>query len=133
MIRAFEVWTHDEDIRRALGRPALDPDGETLNRMTDLATSLLSVGIHAITSVRGRTARLVLTGPGGGTWDVTLGGPVRRAQAGERVDALATVDAAAFCRVVANRSDLAGSQAALGGDTDVAALVFAGAAALALD
>jgi hypothetical protein len=101
--------------------------------MTDLAASLLSAGISGISSVRDRTARLVLTGPGGGTWDVTLGGPVQRAQAGGRFDALATVGAAAFCRVVANRSDLAGSQATLGGDADVAALVFAGAAALALD
>jgi uncharacterized protein (TIGR03083 family) len=133
VVRAFELWTHEEDIRRATGRPTHDPDGEILNRMTDVAASLLSAGVSSISNVRGRTARLVLTGPGGGTWDVALGGAVRRAQTGGHYDALIAVDAAAFCRVVADRSDMAASHATLRGDSDLASLVFAGAAALALD
>jgi uncharacterized protein (TIGR03083 family) len=133
--RSFELWTHDEDIRRSTGRPLVDPDPETLTRMTDLAMTLLPAGVSRSGEiVADATARLVLTGPGGGSWDVPLRGErVARARPGRRCDAHVVVDVAAFCRVVANRSDLAGSGAVARADPEVARALFAGAAALAFD
>jgi uncharacterized protein (TIGR03083 family) len=142
VVRSFEIWTHDEDIRRALGQAEIDPDPEILTRMTGLATAMLPVGI-ALTRDAARdgdvhdtetSARLVLTGPGGGSWDVPLQSrAVRRAAPGARIDGHIVVDAAAFCRVVANRADLERSGATVSQDSGVADLLFRGAAALALD
>ena len=135
LIRSFELWTHEEDVRRATGRPLLDPEPETLNRMTDLATMLLPAGITRVGGAPEEvTARLVLTGPGGGAWDVPMqGGRVARATVGSRCEAHIVVDAAAFCRVVANRGDLERSGAVVTSDAALARTLFAGAAALALD
>jgi uncharacterized protein (TIGR03083 family) len=138
VVRSFEIWTHDEDIRRALGRAEIDPDAEVLTRMTDLATTLLPVGIALAAggsrAAAATSARLVLTGPGGGSWDIPLRGRgVSRASPGARFDGHIVVDSAAFCRVVANRADLQRSGAVVSQDPDVADLLLRGAAALALD
>jgi uncharacterized protein (TIGR03083 family) len=138
VVRSFEIWTHDEDIRRALGREEVDPDAEVLTRMTALATTLLPVGIALVagdsTPSADATARLVLTGPGGGSWDIPLQGRgVTRARPGARFDGHLVVDSAAFCRVVANRADLRRSGAVVSQDPQVAELLLLGAAALALD
>lgn len=133
VVRAFEVWVHDGDVRRATGRPPADPDPECLARMTDLAVTLLPAGVGLAGRARpGRAVRLVLTGPGGGTWDVGLDpagatGPLPPA------DARIVVDGSAFCRVVGNRSDRVGSGGLVTGDGALADDLFAGAAALALD
>jgi uncharacterized protein (TIGR03083 family) len=136
--RSFELWTHDEDIRRALGSELVDPDPQTLTRMTELATTLLPVGIALAAgpspTEQAANARLVLTGPAGGTWDVPLRGPgVTRARPGAHYDGHIVVDSAAFCRVVANRADLQRSGAVVTQDPDVADLLLRGAAALAFD
>lgn len=138
VVRSFELWTHDEDIRRALGREVVDPDPQSLDRMTALAAALLPVGIAVaagpLPNGHSGSARLVLTGPGGGSWDVALRGPgVTRARPGAHFDAHIVVDSAAFCRVVANRSDLQRSGAIVSQDPEVAGLLLRGAAALALD
>lgn len=133
--RSFELWTHDEDIRRSTGRVLVDPDPETLTRMTDLAMALLPAGLSRTGEiVPEATARLVLTGPGGGSWDVPLRAQhVARARPGRRRDAHIVLDAAAFCRVVANRTDLAGSAAVVSAGAPVARTLFAAAATLAFD
>jgi hypothetical protein len=133
VVRAFELWTHDEDIRRAIGRPMADPDAAVLSRMTDLAAVLLPAGVALVGGAGKDRVRLVLTGPGGGTWDVGLDGGVGRAQPGRAFEAHVTVDAAAFCRVVANRLTFEESAPVLGGGEAPARTLFAGAAALALD
>jgi uncharacterized protein (TIGR03083 family) len=135
VVRSFELWTHEEDIRKSTGRELSDPDPETLNRMTDLATTLLPAGITRVGgSEAGMSARLVLTGPGGGAWDVPMQDRrVARAAPGSRCDAHIVVDAASFCRVVANRADLESSGALVTNDIGLARTIFAGAAALALD
>ena len=134
VVRAFEIWTHTEDIRRATGRPLEDPDPETVALMTELAAALLPAGIAATGSVLGGTVRLVLTGEGGGAWDIPLrGAEATRARHGTPTDAHVVVDATEFCRVVSNRSTLERSRAVVTGEFGAAAAVFAGAAALALD
>lgn len=112
VVRSFEMWVHDEDIRRATGRP-LDPiEPASLARMTRLVATLLPA--HAV--------RLVLTGPGGGTWDLGDGPRTR-----------IVVDATEFCRVAGNRADARGTGAIVDGDAGTATSLFAAAGALALD
>ena len=82
VVRAFEIWVHDNDIRRVTGLLPAVPDAPTLRLMTDLAARLLPRAA-AHTGLPGPVAvHLVLTGPGGGTWDVTLGAGPGDAQPG---------------------------------------------------
>src|SRR5438270_395022 len=88
---------------------------------------------HAFARADARPAPLLLTGPGGGTWDLSYAGPVRRAGAGPAPDAHLTVSASTFCRVAANRASMDSVEVAVQGDHEAAAALFAGAATLALD
>ena len=92
VVRAFELWTHDDDIRRAAGLPITAPDPATLGLMTRLAARLLP---HAAARTGLRepvNVRLVLTGPGGGTWDIAVGeGPP------DPVSVRIIADAVGFC------------------------------------
>jgi uncharacterized protein (TIGR03083 family) len=126
VVRAFELWTHDNDIRLAVGWEASVPDPSALRLMTDLAARLLpqaGAGLPESGDVR-----LVLTGPGGGTWDVTVGGGP------PAVAAVAIVtDAVGFCRLAANRATPAELEVDVTGDPARAAAVLAAASTLALD
>jgi Mycothiol maleylpyruvate isomerase N-terminal domain len=131
VVRAFELWTHENDIRLAVARlPLAVPDPACLRLMTDLAARALPLGaVRAGLDVPVRL-HLVLTGPGGGTWDVTLGDgdgcpdpvPVR-----------IVTGTVGFCRLVANRVRPGDLDVDIGGDPSQAAGVLAAAAALALD
>jgi uncharacterized protein (TIGR03083 family) len=130
VVRAFELWTHDEDVRRATGRTLAAPDPDCLARMVTLVTTLLPLAVEQAGRARpGASVRLVLTGPAGGTWDVDVGGTRRPGPARGRV----VVDAAQFCRVVADRADTVTAGAVVSGDRDLVDDLFAGASALALD
>ena len=100
IVRAFELWVHDNDIRHAAGlRPSV-PDPATLSLMSDLAARLLPApppgpGVHEPMSLH-----LVLTGPGGGTWDVAIGQGAGRDPGQEGV--VIVTDAVGF-RLAANR------------------------------
>jgi hypothetical protein len=97
--------------------------------MTETAVSALPAGLAMIARPRpNRTARMVLTGPGGGTWQASLD----RGVPGE-TDVRIIADAVSFCRMVANRMTPADIEAVVTGDEALAADVFAGAQALALD
>jgi uncharacterized protein (TIGR03083 family) len=128
--RAFELWIHDNDIRQAVGLPPSVPDPSTLSLMTQAAARLLPhaavrVGLHEPASVH-----LVLTGPGGGTWDIPIGqNPPAAAP-----NAIAIVtDAVGFCRLVANRATPGHLDLHITGDPECAATVLAAASTLALD
>ena len=126
--RAFELWTHENDIRRAAGlRPSV-PDPSTLRLMTGLAARLLPHAA-ACTGLRDPVSvRLVLTGPGGGAWDVAVG-----EGAADPVAVGIVTDAVGFCRLVANRATPADLDLHIIGDAGRAAGVLAAASALALD
>jgi uncharacterized protein (TIGR03083 family) len=130
VVRAFELWTHENDIRSAAGLPASVPDPATLRRMTELAVSLLPFGVTRVSDpVAPVDVHLVLTGAGGGTWDVVVG-----ERAGPPVPEVAIVaDAVGFCRLVAARITPADLGAHVSGAAGSADAVLAGAAALALD
>lgn len=128
VVRAFELWTHGNDIRRATGREPSRPDDATLQLMTELAAQLVPVGVRLTSGADiARPIRLVLTGAGGGVWDL---GP---ADAQPGAAARIVTDAVAFCQLVAHR--LAPSEVAMDvwGDRQLIDTVLAGAGALALD
>jgi uncharacterized protein (TIGR03083 family) len=126
--RAFELWTHENDIRRVAGLPASVPDVPTLRLMTELATSMLPFGAMLAGLQGPVNLRLVLTGPGGGTWDVVIGG-----DAPEPVAIGVVTDVVDFCRLAANRLNPADLDMYVTGDQGRAAGVLAAASALALD
>jgi uncharacterized protein (TIGR03083 family) len=71
--RAFENWVHRDDLRRVRGASADPPPARELRLMATLAMRTLPAGLAATGRVRsGRSARVVLTGAGGGTWDLPL-------------------------------------------------------------
>jgi uncharacterized protein (TIGR03083 family) len=129
VVRAFETWTHEEDIRRATGRALSPPDPARLRLMTELAVSALPFGLANIDRPQpGRTARIILTGPGGGTWQAALD----RGTPGS-TDVRIIADAVSFCRLAANRVTQAELDCRILGDAVLAADVLAGARTLALD
>lgn len=68
VVRAFELWTHDNDIRRASGRPLATPDASVVRLMTGLAAGLLPLAAARAGFVKPtlvHLVHLVLTGPGG--------------------------------------------------------------------
>ena len=131
VVRAFELWIHENDIRGVVGLPPSVPDPAALRLMTDLAVRLLPHGV-ALVAPDGPPGdvHLVLTGAGGGTWDVVIGNRPDPAQAPE---VAIVADAVGFCRLVADRISAVELGAHVTGATELAATVLAGATALALD
>jgi len=126
--RAFELWTHENDIRAVTNLPPSAPAPSTLRPMTSLATALLPFGA-ALTSLNDPiSVHLVLTGPGGGTFDVAVGEPASDLA---RVDIV--TDVVGFCRLFANRVSPSDLDLYVTGDERKATSVLAAAAALALD
>ena len=104
------------------------PDAATLRLMTELATGMLPFGA-IMTGLQGPIdLRLVLTGPGGGTWDVAIGG-----DAPEPASIAIVTDVVGFCRLAANWASPADLDVHVTGDVGRASGVLAAAAALALD
>jgi uncharacterized protein (TIGR03083 family) len=128
VVRAFELWIHDNDIRQAAGLPTSVPDPSTLSLMTQTAAQLLPYAAACGGLREPVSVHLVLTGPGGGTWDI----PIGQSSPAPAPVAIVT-DAVGFCRLVANRTTPDSLDLHITGDPDRAAMVLAAASALALD
>jgi uncharacterized protein (TIGR03083 family) len=128
VVRAFELWTHENDIRQAAGLPLTVPDPSALRLMTGLAAPALPLGAARTGLDAPVHVHLVLTGPGGGTWDVVLGEGSR-----DPAPVRIVTGTVGFCRLVANRVAPADLDLDITGDPGRAASVLAAAAALALD
>jgi Mycothiol maleylpyruvate isomerase N-terminal domain len=113
--RVFELWTHDNDLRAAIGWARVAPDPDRLWMMTRTVMPL-------IRELGGNGIRVVLTGDGGGVWE----------SAGDEV-AEVVVDAMSFCRRVANRVPTDELGAEISGDSPAAASMLNALATLALD
>jgi uncharacterized protein (TIGR03083 family) len=105
LVRAFETWTHADDIRRAIGTDMVVPPPASLLTMAHTAcgfvpTMLAASGRHH----PGRLVRFRFTDLGGAAWDVDLGtvGGVRPA-GDDAVDAEIVTEAAATCRSISAR------------------------------
>ncbi|HYV60254.1 MAG TPA: maleylpyruvate isomerase family mycothiol-dependent enzyme [Acidimicrobiia bacterium] len=97
--RAFETWTHADDIRRAVGRALEPPPAATLRRMADLSVTSMPAALEVAGRAHpDKTGRVVLTG-GGGDWLIPLG----FGEAGETPDVVLTADVVDWCRVVSER------------------------------
>ena len=128
VVRAFELWTHDNDIRRATGLPASVPDPSTLQLMTGLAARLLPRAAARAGLPGPVNVHLVLTGPGGGAWDIAVS-----ENPADPASVCIVTDAVGFCRLAANRVTPAQLELHVTGDPRRAAGILAAAAALALD
>ncbi len=132
--RAFETWTHDDDIRRALGRPLVVPPPEHLHVMAEMSTRSLPLAL----AFKGRThegkkATLELTGDGGGTWTVPLDIGVDRPVDGAdpAADVHVRLDVVEWCRLASERLEPAAVVFEASGDVTLVEDLFVAAPAFA--
>ncbi len=106
--RAFECWVHAGDVAEAVDYPHPPPDGPHLRQMIALSARMLpetiavmrEAGLLPAGDAPGRTVRLEIEGPGGGTWDVPLD-PAGAAHARGETVAYVALEEAEFCRLAA--------------------------------
>lgn len=115
VVRVFELWTHDNDLRGAVGLDRVEPDADRLWMMT---RSVMPV----VERIGGDRLRVVLTGAGGGVW------PASHDEIAE-----IALDATAFCLRVANRVSVDDLDADVSGDVTAANELLNELATLALD
>jgi hypothetical protein len=108
--------------------------------MTGLVSAALPTGAERIGLTAAINLRLVLTGPGGGTWSVRLGAsrtqetaPDDAPQNDDAVRVGIVADAVGFCRLTSARIDPHELDVSVTGPRPLAEQVLAAAAALALD
>ena len=128
VVRAFELWIHENDIRGAADLPPSVPDAPVLRLMSDLAARLLPVAAARAGLAGSLNVHLVLTGPGGGTWDIAVGSDEPDPAAVSIV-----TDVAGFCRLAGNRATPADLDLHITGDAGLAVGVLTAASTLALD
>jgi uncharacterized protein (TIGR03083 family) len=128
IVRAFETWTHTDDIRRAIGRPLGVPSPAAVRTMAEGSMTMVPSALESSGLARpGRAARIVLTGPGGGDWTVAM---AAGADAGEP-DVSLTLPVVDWCRRFSDRLSaedldmLVNGDRRLGADIVAAAPVFA--------
>lgn len=129
VIRAFETWTHHDDVRRALGRDAALPDAEVMRTMAELAMKSLPLALAVRGTARsGHTARLVLDGPGGGEWTIPCApgeSPTPRA------DVVVRTSVVDWCRRFADRLEPEEIVVSVEGDSELAGDLISAANAFA--
>ncbi|OHV29076.1 hypothetical protein BCD49_36765 [Pseudofrankia sp. EUN1h] len=120
--RAFETWVHARDIAAAVGMRVPAPPVDSLGAMADLAARLLSTLPPRAATAPAGTVRLTLTGPGGGSWLVQVGGEgAADLPTADRPEAELTLDTVEFCLLVADRVHPARLDAEIFGDDALAA------------
>ena len=130
VIRAFETWTHHHDIAIAVGRAEEPVAAPVMRTMAELAVQTLPIALAAKGyEFPGRTARVVLTGPGGGDWTIACTG---REAAGTVPDVVLRAPVNEFCQRFADRLAVDAVPFVTDGDADLgralvdAAPAFAG-------
>jgi uncharacterized protein (TIGR03083 family) len=133
LTRAFETWTHADDVRRAAGLAEVAPPPATMFALCRAAVGLVPAMLRA----RGdeppdALVRVHLSGPGAHTWDLTLpSGPPEPAGA-PAADVELFVDTVALCRAVSNRIPAGGLDYTSRGDTALAERIVGAIPALAV-
>jgi uncharacterized protein (TIGR03083 family) len=101
VIRAFETWTHCHDIAAVLDRAEPPVDPSVLRTMAELGVQTLPIALAAKGyEYPGRTARVVLSGPGGGDWTIAC---TPNETVGPIPDVVLRVPVVEFCRRFADR------------------------------
>jgi uncharacterized protein (TIGR03083 family) len=129
LIRAFETWTHLDDVRRTVGEPGYVPSAPALRAMADLSLRILPFALAATDRAHpGESVRMVLTGPGGKAWNVPLAPGETPAEApGTAV----TIDIVEWCLRFSDRIEPGAVRFDVEGDRALAADVLAAAPAFA--
>ncbi len=128
--RAFETWIHADDIRRATGRQLEPPSPAHLHCMADFSMRSLPTWLDVSgRSHPGCTARVVLTGAGGGSWLVPLA--PRESAGGEPVDVVLEVDIVEWCHRIGERVTTDAIAVRVAGDDALATDILEAASALA--
>jgi len=123
--KSFELWMHVDDVRLALGQRPSVPSPGTVLAVCNLATDVLPYGMAATgNALTGRTLRVVLTGPGGGTWMCAL---APGQQPASQSDAVLVADAVMFCRMFHRQVPLERVVLAVDGDQAVVDAALVGA------
>jgi uncharacterized protein (TIGR03083 family) len=126
LARAFEVWTHADDIRRAVGDEMVAPTAMDVRAMSSASVGSLPLAIHVVAdSVPDGSARIVLTGEGGGVWDLQLG------RGGHELVSI-VADVVDYCRVVSKRIAVDELQATIEGDHRLAERLLTAATIIAV-
>ena len=129
--QCFELWMHTDDVRSASGHPMLDPDPERVCALSDLSARFLGFGMLVVGRDHpGRQGRLVLTGPGGGTWVTPLG--FEPAAPGRADDVVIVADAVEYCRMAGKLLDVDELTIEVEGDAALALDLLNGAQAFAV-
>jgi uncharacterized protein (TIGR03083 family) len=122
--RAFEIWTHGDDIRRATGRSLLAPEPADLRAMSSFSVGSLPLLVPVVApDAPFEGGRVVLTGTGGGTYD--LGDRSRR-------QFVLVADVVDYCRLAARRLPAGELDAAIEGDEQAAAHLLGAAQLFAI-
>jgi uncharacterized protein (TIGR03083 family) len=129
-IRSFETWIHTDDIRRALGRALEPPRPSQLHLMAEFSMGSLPTWlVLADRAHPGRSARMVLTGAGGGSWLVPLGpGDVDEAAP---PDVTVEVDVVDWCHRIGERVTADAIVVRVSGDEALATDILESASVLA--
>ena len=104
-VRAFEIWTHTDDIRRAVGQPMAAPPPASLRSMSRAACALIPLMLAArSTPPTDQVLRVRFADHPDLGWEVDLAtvGVAHPARSGP-VDAELTVDAVDLCRAIGRR------------------------------
>jgi hypothetical protein len=130
VVRSFELWTHADDVHRALGEALVDPPAPELRAMSDRSVRGLP-GLMLLTGVVPPpvSARVVLTGPGGGTWDVDLS---LGALAGPPRATTLVLSALDYCRLASRRLDPDAVACTITGDEALARQLLEASRAIAM-
>lgn len=116
--RSFELWTHAEDVCRATGRPLPELPAAVLRTMSAASVNALPFLVGRLEGVPPvRPTRVVLTGAGGGTFDI--GGHDIGGNSEVGAPNLLVADVVDYCRVVARRIEPDALVATREGDADV--------------
>jgi uncharacterized protein (TIGR03083 family) len=116
--RSFELWTHADDLRRALAAPLEAPGSADIRLMSDVSVRSLPLAAHVVArSVPDGEVRMVLTGRGGGTWDLGLGA------GGDRLVTV-VADVVDYCRMASRRIAPSDLRIMVEGDASVAAMLL---------
>jgi uncharacterized protein (TIGR03083 family) len=126
VLRAFELWSHTMDVCAATGRPAPAIDAARLVLMSSRLMGALpgAFALRAVAPPVGRV-RFVLTGDGGGCYDVDLGDGSR--------SVTVVADTTDVCKIAARRLAPDALDHVVDGDEDDADAVLAVLDAFARD